>query len=351
MYFCRKKLRHMNISAFMIGVTTAFFAIFSLHILFWRKRRTRFQTVLGSIMAVWAVWCLKDIVTTFPGMYTPEVLNWVMIIDGWSALTYTIFVFEVVMPGWTTWLRLLCCALPFAGFTLAYGLWPSIHVIYAYSTFLWCYAWGIVIVGGVKMRRYLKYVRTNYSNIDDIDVSWLRPVFFFAIVGQLAWLFTSFYAMVITDIVYYVSILLLWLLVLYYSWNFRPIVIDGEQECDPSSVHDSSSPIPEGVLEQLVEQERLYLKKDLKLSELAQALNTNRTYVSNYLSRVRQQTFYDYINQLRIERVSLPLMQQHPEYKLDFVASESGFASMSTFRRAFTKLTGQKPSQYEVSEE
>lgn len=78
------------------------------------------------------------------------------------------------------------------------------------------------------------------------------------------------------------------------------------------------------------------------------ALNTNRTYASNYLSQVRRQTFYDYINQLRIQRVSLPLMQEHPEYKLEYVASESGFASISTFRRAFVKFTGQTPSQFET---
>jgi AraC-like DNA-binding protein len=38
-------------------------------------------------------------------------------------------------------------------------------------------------------------------------------------------------------------------------------------------------------------------------------------------------------------------MKEHPEYKLDYVASESGFASLSTFRRAFIKLTGQTPGQ------
>lgn len=334
----------------MIGVATAFFAIFSLHILFWRKGRTRFQSVMGCIMAVWAVWCMKDIVTTFPGMYTSEVLNWIMIIDGWSAITYTVLLLETVTPRWVTWQRLLLLSLPFACFTLAYALWPCITVIYVYSAFLWCYAWGIVIVGYVKMKRHLSYVRKNYSNIDDIDVSWLRPVFFFAIVGQLAWLFTSLYATVLTDIVYYISVIMLWLLVLHYSWNFRPIVVEKEIEAEAEPNPKALPPIPEGALEQLVDEKRLYLRKDLTLNELAQAMNTNRTYVSNYLSQVRGQTFYDYINQLRIERMSIPLMQEHPEYKLEYVASESGFASMSTFRRAFIKLTGQTPGQY-VSKE
>ena len=93
---------NMNILTFMIGVSTAFFAIFALHILCWRKNRTRFQTVLGCIMAIWAVLSMKDIVFTFPGMYEERVLDWVMMIDGWSAMTYAAFVFETVMPGWVT---------------------------------------------------------------------------------------------------------------------------------------------------------------------------------------------------------------------------------------------------------
>lgn len=342
---------YINISAFLIGITTTFFTIFALHILFWRKSRTRFQTVLGCVMAVWGVWNAKDMVTTFPGMYRQEVLEWILVIDGWSALTYTVLVFEVVMPKWLTLQRLLLLTLPFGIFTLVYGVWPDECVIYAYLAFLWCYAWAVVCIGYVKMKRYLVYVRKNYSNIENIDVAWLKPVFFFAIVSQLAWLLTSLSGTVIADIIYYISTVLLWLMVLHYSWNFQPIVIEKNMESESAANNKNALPIAEGTLERLMEEQQLYLKKDLTLSDLAEALDSNRTYVSKYISQALGQTFYDYINQLRIERVSIPMMRQHPEYKLDFVAHESGFASISTFRRAFIKLTGQTPSQYEVSEE
>jgi YesN/AraC family two-component response regulator len=100
------------------------------------------------------------------------------------------------------------------------------------------------------------------------------------------------------------------------------------------------------VLERIVEEQQLYLVKKLTLTDLAAAMGTNRTYVSNYLSQVRGQTFYDYINQIRIEKKSVPLLREHPEYTLDYVANESGFASISTFRRAFLKLTGKTPRQF-----
>ena len=333
--------------AFLIGASTAFFAVFALHILIWREQRTRFQTVLGIIMAVWAAWNLKDIVLTFPGMYNDEVLNWVMLIDGWSALTYMVLVFETVMPGWITSRRLLLHSLPFGIFTLLYIVWPSEWVIYAYAVFLWFYAWGIVGMGYVKMKRYLAYVRSNFSNIDNIDVSWLKPVFYFAIVSQLAWLATSMIANVAIDIVYYLSAVAMWLVVLKYSWNFRPIVVEQETKTvDEWKMPIGNTPLKEGLLEQVINEQQLYLKPNLTLSDLASALNTNRTYVSNYLSQVKGVTFYDYINQLRLERVSIPMMKEHPEYTLDYIATKSGFASISTFRRAFFKLTRHTPRSF-----
>ncbi len=341
---------YMNISSFFVGVTTTFFTIFALYILVWRKRRTGFQTILGYIMAVWAVWNAKDLIVTFPGMYRQEILNWIFLIDGWSALTFTVFIFEVTMPRWTTWRRMAMMSVPFAVFTLAYLLWPDERVVYGYAAFLWFYAWTIVVIGWVKVKRQIKYIRDNFSNIDSIDVVWLKPVFVFAVVSQLAWLAVSLYANVVADIVYYISVILLWLMVLKYSWNFHPIVAERKEERMPVAPN-LALPIAKGMLEQVVEEQCLYLNKNLTLADLAHALGTNRTYVSIYLSKFRSQTFYDYINEMRISRRSIPLMREHPEYKLEHIASESGFASVSTFRRAFTKLTGQVPSQFTATEE
>lgn len=154
-----------------------------------------------------------------------------------------------------------------------------------------------------------------------IDVSWLRPVFLFNIVGQLSWLGISFYADVAADILYYIVIIALWCMMLYYSWNFRPVTMEPEPAVglvdEAFGEHAAASPahptLPQGVLERLMDEEELYLRPDLTLTDLAQALGTNRTYVSNYLSQMLHQTFYDYINQLRIERMSKPLLREHPE--------------------------------------
>lgn len=98
--------------------------------------------------------------------------------------------------------------------------------------------------------------------------------------------------------------------------------------------------------EKLVEGEELYLQPDLTLDDLAKRLNTNRTYLSSYFSNVIRKTFYDYINELRITQKSIPLMKSCPGNTLEQIAQASGFNSLSTFRRAFKKITGDTPSIY-----
>lgn len=333
----------LNISTFFIGFSTAFYSIFAVLFLKFRKENTRYSRIIGIIMTVWALWSFKDIILTFPGFYNDETLNWVLIIDGWSALTYTVFVFEAIKPYSISIGRLTILALPFLAFTVWFYLMPTMTVIKCYVIFLWFYAWTVVAVGWVGARRYLRYVRENYSNIDKIDIFWLKPVIIFTIVSQLSWLATSLVNTVWLDVIYYISTILLWLIVLYYTWNFRPIIMKPEDRMPQQQVKDFPFA---GSLEKIVEEEKLYLNKNLTINDLAQAVKSNRTYVSNYLRSVMGMTFYDYINKLRIERGSIPLMSDHPKYKLEWIATESGFCSISTFRRAFVKFTGCKPHQY-----
>ena len=330
----------INISTFFTGFSTAFFAIFAyLHLS--RPSRTRFQTVLGCILVVWAVFSLKDIILSFPQFYNDKTLNIIMLIDGWSAITYAVFIFEITQPGWVTWRRFAYQALLFLPFTVAYLLYPSHNVIYAYAIFLWFYAWTFVIIAFIRFRRYMRYIRQNYSDIDEIDISWLRPVFGFCIISQLAWLATSLLRNVYIDTFYYVSVTLMWVMVLHYTRNFRPVSIQPE----PAENNIKDYTFKDSV-EKAIQEDELYLNKSLTLEEFAAAVGTNRTYMSSYFNNVIGTTFFDYINQLRINRKAIPLMQEHPEYTLEYIADQSGFNSISTFRRAFHKFVGVSPSNW-----
>ena len=88
---------------------------------------------------------------------------------------------------------------------------------------------------------------------------------------------------------------------------------------------------------------QLYLQHDLSLQQLAQAIGTNRSYLSQYFSR-QGITYNTYINNLRINHfisryeeavaAGQPIVAQQ-------LASESGYRSYSTFSLAFKQRTGQ----------
>jgi len=164
----------------------------------------------------------------------------------------------------------------------------------------------------------------------------------FCIISELAWLYVSLNYNVYSDALYYISTIVMWQVVIHYSYHFRPVVVQ-EQDIVKEGKHDYSFA---DKLDDIMEQKQLYLQADLTLEELAYQLRTNRTYMSEYFNQVKHMTFYDYINQLRITKKTLPLIQEHPEFTLEFIAAKSGFKSVSTFRRAFIKQMGTSPSKY-----
>ena len=71
----------INLSAFFVGAATMYFAMYVARI-FAMESRTRWQTILGYIFVLWTLLNLKDILITFPSLYTPQMLNAIIICDG-----------------------------------------------------------------------------------------------------------------------------------------------------------------------------------------------------------------------------------------------------------------------------
>ena len=99
-----------------------------------------------------------------------------------------------------------------------------------------------------------------------------------------------------------------------------------------------------------MEKDQIYLNPRLTITDVANAIGTNRTYLSHYFNSTMQTNFYDYINNYRIENTSKTLLLTvNPMLTIDEIAEQSGFNSVSTFRRAFQKNTGMTPQQFRKS--
>ncbi len=88
--------------------------------------------------------------------------------------------------------------------------------------------------------------------------------------------------------------------------------------------------------------EQLYLQPNLKVTDLAERLHTNRTYISKVINEKLNTTFADYINHQRID-YACRLMKQHPQMSTAEVARLSGFSSQSSFYRNFKLYTNHSP--------
>lgn len=96
-----------------------------------------------------------------------------------------------------------------------------------------------------------------------------------------------------------------------------------------------------------MQEQKLYLNKELKISDLAHAVGCSSHALSFVFSQYFNQSYYDYINAYRVEEFKL--LATNPEYArytLSSLAEKAGFSSRASFFRSFKKVTGITPNEY-----
>lgn len=337
--------RFMNeiaFSGFLSGFATAYFALHAYQ-LFRRKNSSRLQMVVAVIFVQWALFNLKDFILTMQDYNDKTTQDFITLIDGTSLIGYTCLIYELIRPCWATWRKVFMILLAYVPFFILYFLWPDSLIIRCYMMCLFIAGTVIFLQWFRQAKQYIKYIRDYYSNIDEIDISWLQVVAVFFIVCQLIWVIISIVRHPLTDCLYYASSIILWQITLEHILYQQPVVMETSHFTVATEKKDYAfaEKVP-----MIIEEQQLYLNPTLTIRELAKHVGTNRTYLSDYFVHHLHTTFYDYINSMRIEKISLPLMDKYPERTLERIATESGFQSISTFRRSFQKLKGITPSEY-----
>lgn len=96
---------------------------------------------------------------------------------------------------------------------------------------------------------------------------------------------------------------------------------------------------------QLMENDQLYLRSDLKLQDVAVHLGTNSSYISECINNVRGQSFSQFINTYRVHHAQ-KLLSLQPDKKAAQIANESGFSTEASFFRNFKAVTGMTPREW-----
>ena len=102
-------------------MATAYYAIMSYQMFSTKNNgSTRLKKALAWIFLYWTISNAKDIILTFPEMYSQKNLDMIIVIDGWSAITCMAFLYELTRPGWITVKNIAKACIPFFIYTILY---------------------------------------------------------------------------------------------------------------------------------------------------------------------------------------------------------------------------------------
>jgi len=98
-------------------------------------------------------------------------------------------------------------------------------------------------------------------------------------------------------------------------------------------------------LNELFTTEKIFLKPDLTITEVADKIETNKRYLSQVINEKVNKNFNTYLNEARVNEARKLLTQkEYWNYTIESIAYKVGFNSKSSFNLAFKKTTGITPS-------
>jgi AraC-like DNA-binding protein len=116
---------------------------------------------------------------------------------------------------------------------------------------------------------------------------------------------------------------------------------------EPFEQMDISPKLIKGI-NQLINEQQLYLQSNLKISDLAQALSVPEYKISRAIRHYyKVANFNLFINQYRVKHAqALLLKDEARHWSILSIALESGFSSLATFNRVFKSIVGVIPNEF-----
>jgi AraC-like DNA-binding protein len=229
-------------------------------------------------------------------------------------------------------------------------------------------ALGVICL--IEIKRYTQHIRTNFSDIDKIDLTWLKIL----VIGFLAIRFWAVLvaAMIILAISFgistnfeimglignYTTFFMVSVLI-FFGLGHSSVFEGLEQRQTPNEEPAKDEPeqakekiTPELIAQitQYMETEKPYLTPALTLEKLAIQMRIPARLLSNIINRHFNCHFFEFINSYRIDEAKHMLSNQNQSDKtvLDIML-DVGFNSKATFNTLFKKKVGMTPSEYRKS--
>lgn len=210
----------------------------------------------------------------------------------------------------------------------------------------------VLFFGFRRITAYNTVVESNYSNIEGKRIVGVKTLLvLFAVTSFFAFVFNVIGRQQFVDgpepltfpaVLFSLLLLLIGHVGLSQQFSVQDIEAEVFQE---ASMPDESgySELLERIIK-LVNDEKLFLYPNLKVSDLAKQINSNRNYIYHAINVEMGTSFSDYINGLRVDYAAR-LLEANPDLSINEVIIKSGFTSTSAFYRNFKKFKGITPTE------
>jgi AraC-like DNA-binding protein len=221
---------------------------------------------------------------------------------------------------------------------------------FSFDLSLYLYSVSYVLAGLFVIKKYRQSLEQQQSNTDGISLVWIDVMAYSQVVIWLIAVTQWLIPIESYDVwVIYVAVSVYMIAMGYLALiqqNVEPLVLIAATE----SLNDERFPEVDEKLKTLMEQQQLYLDPTLNIGQLAKKAGYPEYLVSLLINQKYQQTFREYINQLRVGAATSMLQDFKNTNTILDIAYASGFTSKSTFNSAFKKMVNKTPSQFRTAQ-
>jgi len=335
-----------SVTSFVYGINMMFFSMMAW--MFWRKGKDMLFRMIMYLMIVVDSQCVKDIALFyFLGFKNGYTMYLTSALDMMIIPFYSFVLMELVKPGWFGWMKAVVLELPFLLIPLMYVFTKSLIWFDVLTAWGAIYGFVTLVLVIVLIRKYHRQLKERFSYQENINLNWLSAILYSFFLILMIWVAACLVIDVNFDNIYMVCNLVLWMFICYFVYKHESVIDELEDADAPPVTKNVPESDLQGIavqVQRLFEVENIFLNPKLKLSDVARAVGTNRTYLSRFFNKENGQTFYDYVNGYRIHHAEQLLVESTAT--LQEVSDRSGFNSLSTFRRVFTATYGCSPSDY-----
>lgn len=158
---------------------------------------------------------------------------------------------------------------------------------------------------------------------------------------------TSHYTSYIVGAISFSFVFYMTLLLWIYKRRNKSIAIDPPIKYSNSSLSDQAIKKYTKKLDDIMENDKLYLNPSLTLSKLAGILEINSKQLSQIINQTSNRNYSRYIAGLRVDEAKrLLALPEYDNLKISSIAYDSGFNSLSSFNACFREETGITPIEY-----